>query len=378
MPTVCLEPRSVYIHVPFCAHRCGYCDFTLVAGREELIGDYLRGLEWELSRLERPRDVETLFVGGGTPSHLPPPQLARLMELLRQWYRLAEDCEFSVEANPAGFDQAKIDVLLDAGVNRVSLGVQSFDDPMLSLLERDHHAADVVTVMERLRGRCANVSFDLIFGVPGQTLPLWRETLKRAIELGPTHVSTYGLTFERGTSFWSRRRKGQIVAAPEELERAMYAAAMDDLAAAGFEQYEISSFARPGYRCRHNQVYWSGRPYFGFGPGAARYINGRRESNHRSVTTWLKRVLAGESPVGDAETLSPEERARERIVLGLRRTEGLDRDEFRRETGFDVEMLAAAALARHHRAGLLEIIGSRIRLTREGRFLADSVIVDFL
>jgi oxygen-independent coproporphyrinogen-3 oxidase len=369
-------PTAAYIHVPFCAHRCGYCDFTLVAGKDHLVDQYLRALEIELRTLEHPRTISTLFVGGGTPTHLPCAALDRLLALVRRWFDLAPGYEFSVEANPSGFDREKVDLLAAQGVNRVSLGVQSFDESLLEVLERDHDAAQVEAAAALLAERIPNFSFDLIFGVPGQTLGLWRETLRRGVALGPGHLSTYGLTFEKGTAFWSRRAKGSLRQAPDELERAMYAAVMDDLADAGFEQYELSNFARSGRRCRHNETYWAGLPYFGFGPGAARYLGGRRETNHRSVTTWLARILTGKSPVGDVDELSPADRARETLVIGLRRSRGVRLDEFRTQTGFDLEAVAGAAIARHCGAGLLERTADGIRLTREGRFLADTVIVD--
>ena len=366
------------MHVPFCVHRCGYCDFTLLAGRDDLAGDYLRALEVELRSLERPREVDTLFFGGGTPTHLASDELARLLKLAREWFRLAPGYEFSVEANPAGLTDEKLRLLADAGVNRVSLGVQSFDEGLLKLLERDHREADILDTVARLQQRFENVSLDLIFALPGQTLAHWRETLRRAIELQPTHLSTYGLTFEKGTAFWSRREKGAIQQLPNELERDMYAAAMDDLAAAGFEQYEISNFARPGYRCRHNQTYWRALPYFGFGPGAARYINGRRESNHRSTTTWIKRVLAGQSGVAMSEELTPEHRAREAIVLGLRQLDGIRRDEFLTLTGFDLDSLVGQTIRREVAAGRIEDFGDGVRITHEGRFFADPVMIAFL
>jgi oxygen-independent coproporphyrinogen III oxidase len=372
------RPRSAYIHVPFCAHRCGYCDFTVIAGRGDLAGRYLQALEIELSALAEPRQIDTLFVGGGTPTQLSESELARLMDLLRRWFMLAPRYEFSVEANPAGLDAAKVDVLADAGVNRVSLGVQSFDPAVLKSLERDHLRGDILAAAAHVRRRIENVSLDLIFGVPGQTLAVWRDTLRQAIELAPPHISTYGLTFEKGTAFWTRRAKGQLAPASEDLEREMYALAMDELAAAGYEQYELSSFARPGRACRHNQTYWRGLPYYGFGPGAARYIGGRRETNHRSVTTWLRRVLAGESPTAEAETLSPEDSARELAVLSLRTAAGLDRADFQARTGFAIDELAAEALRRHVGLGLLDDDGRRVRLTRAGRFVADAVVVDFL
>jgi len=379
MPTLLdAEPRSAYIHVPFCVHRCGYCDFTLVAGRDDLIDAYLEALAIELDRLERPRDVDTLFFGGGTPTHLPASQLARLLALTRRWFPPAPGAEICVEANPAGLDDAKVAVLADAGVNRVSLGVQSFDTQMLELLERDHRGADVSAVIARLRPAIPNIGLDLIFGVPGQTVELWQQTLAAALALEPTHVSTYGLTFEKGTAFQSRLDKGLLNKCDEELERAMYAVAMDELPRAGLEQYELSNFARPGFRCRHNEVYWAGRPFFGFGPGAARYAGGRRELNHRSVTTWINRVLAGHSPIADAEELSPEGRAREMVMLNLRRSTGLTLAEFHAQTGFDFRELAGDTLPRHLRQGLLEEQDGHVRLTREGRFLADTVFSEYV
>jgi oxygen-independent coproporphyrinogen III oxidase len=369
-------PTAAYIHVPFCAHRCGYCDFTLVAGKDLLVDQYLRALEMELRSLEHPRTVGTVFVGGGTPTHLNCGALDRLLALVRRWFSLAPGFEFSVEANPSGFDRNKAEILAAHGVNRVSLGVQSFDGSLLAVLERDHDSTQVEAAAALLAEKIPNFSFDLIFGVPGQTLALWRDTLRRGVALGPGHLSTYGLTFEKGTAFWSRRAKRSLQPVPDELERAMYAAAMDDLADAGFEQYELSNFARPGRRCRHNETYWEGMPYYGFGPGAARYLRGRRETNHRSVTTWLTRVLSGKSPVGDVDELSPADRARETLVVGLRRARGVRLDEFRARTGFDLGDVAGAAIARHCASGLLERTAEGIQLTREGRFLADTVIVD--
>jgi oxygen-independent coproporphyrinogen-3 oxidase len=371
-------PTAAYVHVPFCAHRCGYCDFTLVAGRDDLLDDYLRALALELRALEEPRPVETLFLGGGTPTHLPADRLDQLLGLVRRWFVPSPSCEVTVEANPAGLTDEKLAVLAAHGVNRISLGAQSFDATILRTLERDHEGATIVDVVSRLRSRFTEVSLDLIFGVPGQTLELWRETLSRAVALGPTHISTYGLTFEKGTRFWARRHHGGLLPVEDEQERMMYAAAMDELSAAGFEQYELSNFARRGSACRHNETYWAGLPYYGVGPGAAHYLDGRRETNHRSVTTWLSRVLAGRSPVGEAEELSSEDRAREALVLGLRRTRGVEAAAFLAGTGYELEALSDRRIERHLAAGLLEWVDGTLRLTKAGRFVADSIIVDLL
>ena len=379
MPSVpASSPRAAYIHVPFCARRCGYCNFTLIAGRDDLVELYLVALQRELSWLERPRPVETLFIGGGTPTHLPPAALARLLVLVRDWFTLGAGYEFSVEANPAGLDDDRLSVLAEHGVTRISLGAQSFDAGKLRRLERDHEPADVVRSFELARRRVPSVSLDLIFAAPSETLAVWESDLVAALQLEPDHVSTYGLTLERGTTFWGRLLAGQLARADEETERAMYAAAIDTLAAAGFEHYEVSNFARPAQRCRHNEVYWAADEYYAAGPGAARYVAGRREVNHRSTTTWLKRVLAGESPVAESEMLGPEDRAREALELGLRRLEGVERAAFARRTGFEIDPLVGAALRRYVALGLLLDDAGRVRLTREGLFVSDSLWPAFL
>jgi oxygen-independent coproporphyrinogen-3 oxidase len=202
--------------------------------------------------------------------------------------------------------------------------------------------------------------------------------LKAAIALRPDHLSTYGLTFERGTDYWSRRERGELAAVDEELESEMYALAIDRLAAAGFEHYEVSNFAQPGNRSRHNETYWSGKGYFAAGPGAARYVDGIRETNHRSVTTYLQRVLAGESPVAECEQLDDEARARELLVFGLRRMEGVDRREFAERSGVEMDKLVATQLKKFVDLGLLSDDGERVRLTREGLFVSDAIWPEFL
>ncbi len=360
------------------AHRCGYCNFTLLAGRDDLVDRFLEAIGLELAGLGTPREVDTLFIGGGTPTHLPLDRLARLIETIRHWFRLAPGHEFSVEANPIDIRQEVVDLLADLGVNRISLGGQSFDPAKLELLERDHSPAVLRQAVELAQRRIRSVSLDLIFGTPGESLQVWRRDLQAGLELAPDHLSTYGLTFERGTRFWSRLEHGQLARLDEETERSMYAAAIDALTEAGFEHYEVSNFARPGHRCRHNEAYWSGAGYYAVGPGAARYIDGRREMNHRSTTTWLKRVLAGQSAVAESECLPPEDRAREALVFALRRLAGVDRQSFRRATGYEIDGLVGPQLVELARRGLLADDAHAVRLTREGLFVSDSIWPQFL
>lgn len=364
--------------MPFCAHRCGYCNFTLVARRDDLIQPYLAALDRELSALGEPRQVDTLFLGGGTPTQLRGRQLARLLSIVTSWFSLAPGGEFSVEANPADLDDVCMGLLADAGVTRVSLGAQSFNERKLRVLERDHSREHVVRAFDAARRRVAKVSLDLIFAAPGETEAEWNADLRLALSLEADHVSTYGLTFERGTAFWGRKLRGQLTPADESLERSLFEMSIDALTQAGFEHYEVSNFARPGHRCRHNETYWDAQEYYAAGPGAARYVAGRREVNHRSTTAYLRRVLAGQSPTAEWEELSAEDRAREALVLGLRRLDGVRRGEFAGRFGHTVDALAGDALGRFANEGLLSDDGDRVALSRAGLFVSDAIWPHFL
>jgi oxygen-independent coproporphyrinogen III oxidase len=373
-----LWPRAAYVHVPFCAHHCCYCDFAVVAGRDDAIDQYLEALAADMATLFHPQPVDTLFLGGGTPTHLPRMPLERLLGLLLKWHPLLPDHEFSVEANPATLTSDTIALLADHGVNRVSLGAQSFDAAVLATLERDHSADDVRRAVDLVRARIANVSLDLIFGAPGQAIDAWEADLRRAIALGIGHLSTYGLTYEKGTRLWKDRQQGRVQALGEETELQMYLLAIDFCESAGLQQYEISSFARPGQRCRHNQVYWANHAYFGFGLGAARYYLGQRETATRDLKSYMRKANAGESVAMHSELLDPQERARETISLNLRRADGLARAAFHEQTGFDFDALAGERLPRLRDQGLLIDDGACVRLSRQGKCVADAVMAEFL
>lgn len=371
-------PTSAYIHVPFCQHRCGYCDFTLVARKDHLIDDYLAAMEQQFATVEPGTELQTLFLGGGTPTHLSIKQLERLLAAIFSRFRLAADAEFSIEANPLNLSIDKIDFLQQSGINRVSLGVQSFHSEILTFLERDHQPQEIFDIVNNLQARIPNTSLDLIFAVPGQSLQDWQDSLAAAVGLGIPHLSTYGLTIEKGTSFWSRQQSGLFDLPADDLAGTMYEYSLEYLGSQGLQHYEISNFARPGFECRHNEVYWTGYPYYGFGPGAASYLNGVRRQNHRSVVTWLKRIAAGESPIAEEEELDPESRAREAIIFGLRRRIGIGLADFESRYGFSLSELAEEAMQKNLAAGLLEQTETHLRLTPAGCLLADSIVVDFL
>ena len=369
-----LWPRAAYLHVPFCAHHCGYCDFAIAVGQESSVELYLDALAAELATLGTPQPVRTVFLGGGTPTHLSAPQLERLLAAVNRWLPLAAGGEFSVEANPDSLGADKIRVLAEHGVTRVSLGAQSFHANVLAALDRQHRPEETPRAVERVRSRIEQVSLDLIFGAPGQTLAEWRDDLTQALALRPDHLSTYGLTYEKGTPLWKQRERGDVKALDEETELAMYQSAIDVLEVAGFEHYEISNFARPGRRCRHNEVYWANEAYFGFGMGAARYVMGRRELNTRDLTTYIRRSLSGESPTFQSEELEPAERARETMAVQLRRASGIGRAAFQAQTGYALDDVAGEPLRRLVGQGLLADDGERVRLTRQGKYVADTVI----
>lgn len=373
-----VAPRAAYVHVPFCTHRCGYCNFTVVAGRDELQEAYLNALERELEQLGQPREVDTLYLGGGTPTRLRPKHLRRLCRLVAEWHPLAPGGECTVEANPEDMTAHLANELAAWGATRVSLGTQSLLADKLQRLERAHTSAQAAASVQFARDAGLAVAVDLIFAAPGETREQWRNDVDALTALAPDHVSTYGLTYEKGTAFWSRRQRGALTELDEELQREMYLEGIDRLTAAGFEHYEVSNFARPGRRSRHNQAYWEGREYFAAGPGAARYVGGVRETNHRSLTTYLKRIACGQSPVAERERLDPEARARERFVLGLRQIEGVGLAEFATATGFDALELVGERVRFFAAEGILTLEPDRVRLTRDGLLVSDSLWPELL
>lgn len=373
-------PRAAYVHVPFCAHHCGYCDFAVAAGRDHLTDSYLNALEIELrlSLSGSPRPVESIFLGGGTPTQLNAAQLERLLRILDRWLVRVGKAEYTIEANPESVDEEKVELLAAHGVNRLSLGAQSFQRAVLSALDRRHEPAAIVRAVEMARGKMASISLDLIFAAPGQTLDQWCSDLEQAINLQPDHLSTYCLTYEKGTPLWKRRRRGELAAASDELERAMYAHAIDALTAAGLDHYEISNFARPGRQCRHNQVYWANHAYYGFGLGAAGYVDGVRATNTRDLDRYLDALHRRRRPIQSCEALPPADRARETAMLQIRRAPGIAVREFQLQTGYRLHELLGDAVTRNQSRGWLAVEPDRVCLTREGFFFADTVCADFL
>ncbi len=379
------QPRSAYIHVPFCRHRCGYCNFTLVSGRDDLISAYLDALEAEMKDvLGRPTAVDTLFLGGGTPSYLSPAELERLLRIATEWLQLLPGGEFSCEANPLDCSEETLQLLRAKGCNRISLGGQSFSDSKLRMLERDHSGKQLRAVIDLCSDYFPNVSLDLIFAAPDELLDDWRDDIRAALSSPVQHLSTYGLTIERGSAFYGRMLKHHLKELDSDLQLAMYEYAIDTLSSAGWTHYEVSNFARDGFRCRHNEAYWLGQPWWAFGPGAASFRHSAEENcfirtvNHRSTTTYIRRQLAGRSPIAETEPLTVEQRVRERLVFGLRRLSGVALSELDTLWSGQARPLFEPFLTEYLNQGWLELNADCLRLTRRGLMISDSLWPDLL
>ena len=372
VPRAAAVPRHVYVHVPFCARRCAYCDFSIAVRRRVPVGDYVRGIAAELdARGVAPsahgkarHDIDTLYLGGGTPSALGADGVAQLLDALRRVFRPAPGAEVTLEANPEDVTRVAADAWRDAGVTRVSLGVQSFDDRVLHWMHRVHDARAVPRAVEALRAAgLEDVSIDLIFALPAALGRDWAGDLRQALALEPTHVSLYGLTVEPATPLGRWTARGSVHEAPEEAWADEFLLAHARLGAAGFAHYEVSNYGRPGYQARHNAAYWRGVPYLGLGP-AAHGFDGRAERrwNLRGYVEWQAAVDAERDPVGGTERLTAADREAETVYLGLRTAEGLV------ERPDD-----AAAVAPWVAAGWIVRDAGRLRCTPQGWLRLDAL-----
>lgn len=373
---------GIYLHIPFCASRCSYCDFFSTLRLQQTGDRYVEAViaEARLRQGELHGEViRTLYMGGGTPSQLPVFLLKRLVEGLQDTFDLSGVEEFTIEANPDDVTPAWCAELPSLGVNRVSMGVQSFEDSILGFIGRRHTAAQVVGAVDRLRTvGIDNISLDLIYGLPGQTVASWTASVEQALALAPQHISAYGLTYEEGTRLWRQRANGEVIEVPEDQCLEMYRILVESLHDAGYEHYEISNFALPGYYSRHNSSYWNDTPYLGLGAAAHSYDGTVRRSNPPSLQGYIDGVMSGELAI-EQEELSRWERYDERVMLGLRTSQGVDADRLREEFGEDAWRHFTSEAQRHIAAGNIRRVGeNRYVLTRDGIMLSDNVIRDLM
>jgi len=370
---------GVYVHIPFCETKCGYCDFYSVPLQGRNTGLPVERVCRELRArvLESGHRVRTIFFGGGTPTLLPVAQLDELFRAVAETAPPETLDEFTVEANPATVDGQKAALLVRSGVTRVSMGAQSFFPAELAALERLHSPDDIPPSVATLRANgVRQINVDLIFGIPGQSMASWAESLRRAIGLGVDHLACYGLTYEPNTRLTGQRDRGLITPCDEQIEADMYLLAIDLLVAAGFEQYEISNFAKPGCRCRHNLIYWRNEPYIGVGPSAAGCVHNRRYKNVPDVARYVRWMDGQGHAELESETLDSGALALEMILMQLRLNEGLCLADFERRTGQNLRLQTSGCLDRLVREGLLNVSDTHVALTRAGRLVANTVMAE--
>ncbi len=373
---------GVYLHIPFCRAKCPYCAFVSVVAERGLIKHYLEALQMELEQAgrwlaQRGACVPTVYIGGGTPTSLEQGELCRLLGALGEELPLLADAEVTVEANPGTVDRRYLAALLEAGANRLSLGVQALDNELLRTLGRIHCAEEArQAVRDAQAAGFPRISVDLMYAIPGQTLEQWRAALEEVASWGMGHVSCYSLTYEEGTALAQAAAAGEVAPVDEELELEMFWLAEEVLGRAGLRRYEISNFAVPGEECRHNLIYWRGGEYLGLGAGAHSFVEGWRRANVSSPEEYIAAVRRGKAEAF-CERPTEREQLEERVMLGLRLTEGVACAEVVRGLGRELREEFARRAEELERLGLVEIYAGRIKLTHRGLPVADSVVETF-
>ncbi|MBX0315006.1 radical SAM family heme chaperone HemW [Planococcus glaciei] len=375
--------KGLYIHIPFCHQICHYCDFNKVFFKDQPVDAYVDSVGKELAlwkqegALDQP--LETIFLGGGTPTSLTPAQLQKLLGYIHQYVPMADNLEWTSEANPDELTKEKMQVLFDGGVNRLSMGVQSFDEDLLKRLGRTHSNGDVKrAVAEAKEVGFTNLSFDLMYGLPGQTMAQWEDTLEQAFGFNLPHFSAYSLIIEPKTVFYNLMTKGKLNTVTEDLEADMYEKLMAEMEKRGLKQYEISNFGRPGFESRHNLLYWDNAEYIGVGAGAHGYVNGIRYSNHGPLKKYMAPLEEGVRPILNTHEVPVNEKMEEEMFLGLRKTAGVSISGFQEKFQQSLEEVYGAILEKEVANRHLEIEDGRVKLTKQGRFVGNEVFEQFL
>ena len=371
------KPTSAYVHIPFCTQICYYCDFSKVFIKNQPVDSYLEHLLQEFHSYDIQK-LRTLYIGGGTPTALSAPQLEVLLDGLTKNLDLSVLEELTIEANPGDLDEYKIAVLKNSAVNRVSLGVQTFDDKMLKKIGRSHLERDIYENIDRLKlAGFDNISIDLIYALPAQTMEQVKDNVAKAIALDIPHMSLYSLILENHTVFMNRMRRGKLPLPKEEVEAEMFEYIIAELERAGFEHYEISNFSKPGFESRHNLMYWDNAEYFGIGAGASGYVSGVRYKNHGPIRHYMKAVEIGNARINE-EHLSQREQMEEEMFLGLRKKSGVSIRRFEEKFATSFEELYGQVVRDLCHQGLLQVEGQQIRMTKKGLFLGDTVAERFI
>ena len=380
-----MKTRGLYIHIPFCAKKCGYCDFTSLVGNGTQIDDYLSYLDKEFSLYKAGNlidDIETIFIGGGTPSILSAGQLERLFSIIGENVDLSKLREYTMESNPGSLTRDKLELMKAGGLNRLSIGLQASQDHLLKFLERIHTYEEFLESyrLARLVG-FDNINIDLMFAFQGQTLEDWRETLERVVSLEPDHISAYSLIIEEGTKFFNMYEDGSLTDYDEDEYVQMYRYTIDYLADKGYGQYEISNFAKQDKECRHNLIYWDDREYYGLGLGSSGYLGGKRYTNYKNMFNYYKKLDAGERPIAFEETISNREKLNEYLILGLRKIEGISRTKYLdrlKKIDEDKYKENIEIINSYIESGHIILEGDHIRLSQTGLEISDTISLDLL
>lgn len=374
------ECLGLYLHIPFCRSKCDYCDFYSLAGREDRMDDYQKALLChvvESGVVARNYPVDSLYIGGGTPTWYGEKRLLELLRTVKRHFSMTKDVEVTLEANPDSVDEKMLRRLRRAGVNRISMGMQSGSDEELRSIHRPHTYQQVVDAVTAVRSaKIRNLNLDLIYGLPGQTEESWHETVEKAISLSPEHLSCYGLTVEEGTPLAQRVARGEQLP-DEDQQAALYLWTVERLAQAGYQQYEISNFSKQGYMSRHNLKYWMGRPYMGLGAAAHSDFGGRRFSFVSDLDAYIQGMLSGDEVVDESEQITRRERGSEYLMLRLRTVHGIDEWEYRREYMMNFDPIEAK-MCEFEQKGWTRRRGRRWQFTPEGFLLSNQLIGQLL
>ena len=375
--------KGAYIHIPFCHQICHYCDFNKVFFKNQPVDEYIETLGLEMKMfVEKYRDhlhIETIFLGGGTPTALSAPQLQRLFELIKQYIPQFHLQEFTSEANPDELTYEKLVVMKNSGINRLSLGVQSFDEDILNRLGRTHSNEHVYNTIQMAKDvGFTNISVDLMYGLPGQTMDQWKHTLEKALELNLPHYSAYSLIVEPKTVFYNLMTKGKLILPGEDLEAEMYEVLMTSMETKGIHQYEISNFAQPGFHSKHNNLYWDNVSYAGLGAGAHGYAKGNRYANIGPIKKYMDTVTAGEFPINSTHIVTAKESMEEEMFLGLRKVAGVDKHHFKEKFGESIENVYGQVLSKYMQNGSMHTTNDAVALTKRGRFIGNEIFQSFL
>ncbi|MEW6064084.1 coproporphyrinogen III oxidase [Desulforamulus profundi] len=377
-------PIGLYIHVPFCLQKCLYCDFASYPIEQGQVEQYMRGLGQEIDYYRatlapEQKQIATIFVGGGTPTCLMSGQLAGILEQVSRVFTIVTGAEITTEANPGTVTLASLRELRAAGFNRLSLGVQSTHRELLRVIGRIHDFDQARQAVHFARAAgFENLNLDLMFGLPTQTAARWRQSVSEIVNLQPDHVSCYSLQLEEGTPLTRAVDQGRLAACPEELELEMYRIVIEILGTAGYEHYEISNFARPGYRCRHNLLYWHNQEYLGLGPAAHSHLNQSRWGNVEDIDQYVSLLQAGQRPTEEIQSLSEGEQMEETVFLGLRLIPGVNLADFRQRFGIGLTEVFGRQVRELEKKGLVELVDGYLRLTGKGLPLANQVFAEFV